>query len=110
VSLDALGSAATCLAAIASLRKRGRHVQVGLMTGADAAPAIPMGPVIAHELEIAGSHGLAAADYPAMLELIGSGRLHPEKLLRETVPLSEAVSRLPRMGEFPGTGVTVIEL
>lgn len=110
VSLDALGSAATCLAAIAALRKRGRHVQVGLMTGADAAPAIPMGPVIAHELEIVGSHGLAAADYPAMLELIAAGKLRPEKLLRETVPLSAAVSRLPRMGEFSGTGVTVIEL
>ncbi|MCH1991082.1 zinc-binding dehydrogenase, partial [Achromobacter xylosoxidans] len=31
VSLDALGSAATCLSSIAGLRPRGRHVQVGLL-------------------------------------------------------------------------------
>ena len=110
ISLDALGSAATCVASIASLRKRGRHVQVGLMTGADAAPAIPMGPVIAKELEIAGSHGLAAADCAAMLAQIGAGRLRPDKLLRDTITLGEVSERLPRMGEFPGVGVTVVEL
>ena len=35
VSLDALGSAATCRGSIRSLRKRGRHVQVGLMLEGD---------------------------------------------------------------------------
>jgi alcohol dehydrogenase len=109
VSIDALGSAATCLAAIAGLRKRGRHVQVGLMTGADAAPAIPMGQVIANELEIAGSHGLAAADYPAMLEQIAAGKLRPELLLKDTITLRDVTRRLPAMGEFTGTGVTVVE-
>ena len=110
ISLDALGSAATCVAAIASLRKRGRHVQVGLMTGADAAPAIPMAPVIAKELEIAGSHGLAAADYATMLAQISAGRLRPDKLLRDTITLGQVSERLPRMGEFQGVGVTVVEL
>ena len=38
VSIDALGSIETCLNSIRSLRKRGRHVQVGLMLGADEAP------------------------------------------------------------------------
>ena len=36
VSLDAFGSAATCRASIASLRPRGRHVQVGLLLGDEA--------------------------------------------------------------------------
>ena len=110
VSLDALGSTATCLASIAGLRKRGRHVQVGLMTGADAAPAIPLGPIIAKELEIAGSHGLAAADYAAMLAQIGAGRLRPERLLRDTIALADVSERLPQMGEFRHVGVTVVEL
>ena len=110
VALDCVGSAATCLTSIAALRKRGRHVQVGLMTGPDAAPAIPMDKVIARELEIVGSHGLAAADYPAMLERINSGALRPEKLLRDTITLPEVVQRLPRMKESGGVGVTVVEL
>ena len=29
--------------------------------------------VVAHELELYGSHGLAAADYPPMLALVASG-------------------------------------
>ena len=109
VALDCVGSAATCLAAIASLRKRGRHVQVGLMTGADAAPPIPMDKVIARELEIVGSHGLAAQDYPAMLERINSGALRPDKLLRDTITLPEVVQRLPQLKESDGAGVTVVE-
>ncbi len=52
VSVDALGSQVTCFNSIANLRKRGRHIQVGLMTGDHQHPQIPMDKVIAHELEI----------------------------------------------------------
>ncbi len=109
VSLDALGSTATCLSSIACLRKQGRHVQVGLMTGADARPAIPLSPVIAQELEILGSHGLQAHRYPAMLALIASGQLRPERLVTKRIALDDVVTELPRMGDFPAAGVTVIE-
>ena len=71
VSLDAVGSTATAVASIASLRPRGRHIQVGLLLGEDAAPALPMGQVIAKELEIYGSHGMAARDYPTLLDTGG---------------------------------------
>jgi alcohol dehydrogenase len=109
VSLDALGSTATCLNSLASLRKRGRHIQVGLMMGEHATPAIPMGPVIARELEVLGSHGIQAHQYPAMLELITTGRLQPDRLLGRTITLAEAASELPKMGQFGGVGVTVID-
>ena len=108
VSVDALGSAVTCVNSIGSLRKRGRHVQVGLMTGEHSHPPIPMASVIAQELEIRGSHGMAARDYPAMLDLITGGRLSPERLVGRTIALSDAPSELPRMGAFEGVGVTVI--
>ena len=108
VSVDALGSVATCVGALGSLRKQGRHVQVGLMTGEHARPEIPMGAVIARELEIRGSHGMAARDYPAMLDLITGGRLFPERLVGRTIALGEAPAELPRMGAFEGVGVTVI--
>ena len=109
VSLDALGSVSTCLSALASLRKRGRFVQVGLMTGEHSHPRIPMGPVIAQELEIRGSHGMSSRDYPGMMDLINAGRLAPEKLVNRTIPLSAAPAELPRMAEFGGAGVTVID-
>ena len=109
VSVDALGSAATCVNSLGSLRKQGRHVQVGLMTAEHARPEIPMGAVIARELEIRGSHGMAARDYPAMLDLIARGRVHPERLVKRTITLGEAASALPRMGAFEEVGVTVID-
>ena len=70
VSMDALGSQITCQNSVLSLRKRGKHIQIGLMTGKDALPQIPMGSVISKELEIIGSHGMQAHQYPAMLDLI----------------------------------------
>lgn len=108
VSLDALGHPETCFNSVANLRKRGKHIQVGLMTGADAHPRIPMDRVIAHELEILGSHGMQAHKYPQMLEMIKAGRLRPELLLEKTVSLREAVHLLPEMHTFKGRGVTVI--
>ncbi|MEZ6062234.1 MAG: zinc-dependent alcohol dehydrogenase family protein [Planctomycetaceae bacterium] len=109
VSLDALGSRATCFNSVKCLRKRGRHVQVGLTLGSDSDPAVPMSDVIAGELEIFGSHGMPSADYPAMLQMIQRKALQPQRLIGDLVSLSEAAALLPRMNEFPGTGVIVID-
>lgn len=49
VSIDALGSTVTCFNSIANLRKRGKHVQVGLMLPDHSLPLIPMDKVIAHD-------------------------------------------------------------
>ena len=40
-------------------------------------PRVPMARVIAWELDLLGSHGMAAADYPGMMALIEQGRLQP---------------------------------
>jgi alcohol dehydrogenase len=108
VSIDALGSPVTCFNSIACLRKRGKHVQIGLMVEDRGQPKIPMSKVIAKELEIHGSHGMQAYRYPALFEMIRSGRLHPEKLVSRTINLEQAAQELTRMESFSGVGVTVI--
>ncbi len=108
VSLDALGNPDTCFNSIANLRKRGKHIQVGILEAEDRHPPIPMDLVIARELEIIGSHGMQAHQYPEMLEMIASGKLHPQKLIGKTVSLAEATEELVNMNNFNGTGVTVI--
>ncbi len=108
VSIDALGSPATCFNSIANLRKRGKHIQIGLMLGDQSRPAIPMDKVISNELEILGSHGMQAYRYPAMLKMIQAGKLQPQKLVGRTISLDEAVTELTNMNNFSGTGVTVI--
>ena len=108
VSLDALGNSSTCFNSISCLRKRGKHVQVGLMLGEHDMPAIPMHQVIANELEILGSHGMQAHCYDSMLAMITSGKLRPERLVRRRISLEESIDVLTKMHLFEGTGVTVI--
>ncbi|HZJ07771.1 MAG TPA: zinc-binding dehydrogenase [Nocardioidaceae bacterium] len=74
VSIDALGSPVTAAESVRSLRPRGRHVQVGLLLGAEAMPALPMDQVVARELEIYGSHGMPAQDYPRCCPWSRTGR------------------------------------
>ena len=105
VSLDAVGAPQTASAAVLSLRRRGRHVQVGLL--ADAATAIPLGRVLAWELDVLGNHGMPAADYPQLLELVRSGILDPQRLLTGTVTLAEAADLLP-LPVMPTAGITIL--
>jgi alcohol dehydrogenase len=109
LSIDALGSVATCLGSIGSLRKRGRHVQVGLMMADAATPPIPMDRVVAWELEILGSHGMAAHEYPEMLARIADGRLRPDRLVGRIIRPDEVPAALAAMGEpSSSAGMTVM--
>ncbi|MDU8885029.1 zinc-dependent alcohol dehydrogenase family protein [Yeosuana sp. MJ-SS3] len=109
VSMDALGSATTCFNSIANLRKRGRHIQVGLMTGGHTNAKVPMDKVLANELKIIGSHGMQAYKYPELLEMIKNGKLHPEKLIEKTISLEESTQALPNMNKFDHKGVWLID-
>jgi len=109
VSLDALGHPVTCRNSILGLRKRGRHVQVGLLLAEERSPSIPMDAVIAKELRILGSHGMAAHAYPEMLRMIASGKLDPARLVGRRVSLAESIEVLVGMDTFPGVGITVID-
>ena len=110
VSIDAFGSAATSAASVRSLRRRGRHVQVGLLHGGASTPPIRMDQVIARELEIYGSHGMAAHEYPAMLALITSGALRPGLLVGRVIGLADAGEALSAMDRPASTaGMTVIK-
>ena len=109
VSVDALGNSVTCRNSISCLRKRGKHIQVGLLSGAKSMPAIPMDAVISNELEILGSHGMQAHRYAAMLEMILARKLQPAKLVGKTIHLDELPAHLAKMGGFSGTGVTVVD-
>lgn len=108
VSLDALGHPTTCFNSISNLRRRGKHIQVGLMLAENSTPAIPMAKVIAHELEILGSHGMQAHRYGAMLDMVQSGKLAPERLIGKRINLEQSIDALMAMDRFDVAGVTVV--
>ncbi|WP_460535433.1 zinc-dependent alcohol dehydrogenase family protein [Humibacter ginsengiterrae] len=109
VTVDALGSAGTAASAVRSLRRRGTHVQIGLMLGDNAAAPLPWERVIAWELTVVGSHGMGARDYPEMLRMIADGRLDPARLIGSVTDLSGAIDALVAMdGPQPANaGITI---
>jgi D-arabinose 1-dehydrogenase-like Zn-dependent alcohol dehydrogenase len=109
VSVDAFGSPATAACSVRCLRRRGRHVQVGLLL--DGPTPIPMDLVVARELEILGSHGMAARDYPPMMAMVADGTLRLGLLTGRVIGLAEAGRALAAMdGPAEEAGMTVIRL
>lgn len=110
VALGGLGTASLVNAALMSLRKGGRLVQVGLTSKAEQGiVGIPLDELIEAELTIVGSVGNPHIHLPALLELVAAGRLDPAVLVTERVPLDGAQGVLERMSEFDTVGFTVID-
>ena len=110
VGVDAIGQPSAAASSVASLRRRGRHVQIGLLLGDQARTALPMDLVISRELEIYGSHGMAAHEYPAMLAAVADGRLHPERLVGTVIPFAQGTGVLAAMNRPTGPGMTVLDV
>lgn len=108
VSVDALGIPETCTNSVRSLRKRGRHIQLGWMLGDDSSPPVPMDLVMGWELEIVGSHGMQAHRYDEMIRMITAGHLAPQELISESISLAQAADALADFDTHPQVGVTVI--
>lgn len=107
VSLETVGAPAAYRISLASLRRRGRHVQVGLLAPGASAPSLPLAAVVAGELELVGSHGMAARHFPAMLAEIEAGRLAPGVLIRRRISLADLPGAVQAMDGGSPLGVTV---
>ena len=110
VSIDAFGSPELAVASVRSLRRRGRHVQAGLLFGAAATPPLPMDLVVSQELEIYGTHGMPARGYPAMLAMVEDGSLRPGELVGRVIGLEDAGAALADVDRPSAAGMTVIRL
>lgn len=109
--IEAIGRASLVRQGLSSLRPGGRHVQVGLLAGDDADPPVDVGRILALELELLGSHGMSAHEYPAMLDEIARGVLDPAALVGRTITLDEAPAALAAMSapaSSPGTTVVLL--
>lgn len=110
LSLDTAGNVQAAANSIRSLRKRGRHVQVGLLAGVDQQQPLPMELVIARELQILGSHGIAAASYGKLLDLLAAGKINPSQLIGQTISLDDVPAAMTGFGKTTGPGMTIIDM
>lgn len=109
VTIDALGSAKIVIAAISSLRKRGRHVQIGLTTAADHGMiSVPADAMVLQEIQFMGSLGCATTSYPGLLSMVSSGKLAPKRLVGNKVPASKVNDVLQSMTNYRTSGFSVI--
>ncbi|MFC5138672.1 alcohol dehydrogenase catalytic domain-containing protein [Actinomycetospora rhizophila] len=104
VAVEAAGRADSLALGVRALRTQGTLVQVGLLS---TEPAVPVPDVIARELALLGSHGMAAADYPRLLALVADGRLDPAQLVTRRIGLDEAPAALAAP-PVPGEVVVIV--
>lgn len=110
VSIEGLGVTATFHNSVRSLRKLGRHVQIGMPVGAHANPVVPLlETVYSRQIQIMGTRGIAASRFPAMLTMVESGKIDPARLIKRTVALNKAGEALAELERFASPGVTVID-
>jgi len=109
LSIDALGITETAVSSIMSLRKDGRHVQLGVTTQAERGLVpIPLDLLVVTELSIIGSHGNPVTDLRRLLTLVERGVLDPKKLVTRKLALEEAGGVLASMGQYGTAGFNVI--
>lgn len=110
VSMDALGIAATFQNSIRCLRKFGRHVQVGMPVGIHTTVPLPLLEVVySRQIAILGTRGMPAAGFPALFDLIRSGKIDLAPLVTRRIGLHETGAALAEMDSYVGSGITVID-
>ncbi|GGE04464.1 alcohol dehydrogenase [Marinithermofilum abyssi] len=109
VGLDALGIKDTVLNSVLSLRKGGRHVQVGLTTAEEGGfVSLPVDLITAFEIEFVGSIGNPHPNYRGLLDLVASGRLNPKRLVEREVGLVDVNEVFDNMTQYKTKGFNVI--
>jgi D-arabinose 1-dehydrogenase-like Zn-dependent alcohol dehydrogenase len=109
VSVDALGIPQTCVSGINSLKKGGRHLQVGVTTKEEAGfIPIPIDHMVMNEIQFVTTLGMPAFRYNHLLPLVAQGRLTPGKMVTREISLSEVNSIFEGMSNFTTKGTFVV--
>jgi D-arabinose 1-dehydrogenase-like Zn-dependent alcohol dehydrogenase len=110
VSVDALGIETTCRNSVLSLRKLGRHLQLGHTTRKEAGYVpLPIDVILLNELKLFGVFGMQGQRFGKMLAMCEAGTLQPGKVVRQRVGLAGITGALEAMGNYGTTGVVVID-
>lgn len=108
VSIEALGIETTTVAAMRSLRKLGRMVQIGMPAGEHTQMTLPMDVLYSGQLTLQGTRGMPSWRYPSLLSLIEGGHVDLDPLVTRTIALSQASAELAAFDRPAPPGVAVI--
>lgn len=109
VALEALGFTETFHNSLRCLRKLGRHVQVGQPLESHENPEIPLLETVYYrQLTIMGTRGLPSKRFPALFEMINSGRLDIKSIITDRIDLESASSVFFKMNDHEDVGISLI--
>jgi threonine dehydrogenase-like Zn-dependent dehydrogenase len=95
---------------VLSLRKLGRHVQIGHTTRREAGYVpLPIDVILLNELKLFGAFGMQGQRFGKMLAMCEAGLLQPGKIVHRRVSLDGVTGVLEAMGVYGTTGVVVID-
>jgi alcohol dehydrogenase len=108
-SVEALGITETFHNSLRCLAKLGRHVQIGQPLDVHANPTIPLLDTIYYrQLVMMGSRGLPAHRFSALFNLLASGRMDMQKLIKTRIGLDGVTSVFEQMNHHEDVGMTLI--
>ena len=109
VAVDALGIAETCVSAMLSLAKSGRHLQIGITTKKEAGyVSLPVDIMVYKELKMIGSIGMSPHRYASMIPMVVQKQLTPGKMVSREISLSEVETNFESMTKSATTGTFVV--
>ncbi|MCD2137540.1 zinc-binding dehydrogenase [Salinicoccus halitifaciens] len=109
VSVDALGIKETCINGIKSLKKGGRHLQIGVTTKAEGGSiAVPIDEMVINEKSIITTLGIPAARFGPLLNQVALDKLNPSKMVSGHIKLSEVENVFQDMSDYKVTGTYVV--
>lgn len=109
VSIEALGLPVTFAASLACLAPLGRHVQIGMPTGDEVNPPIPLDLVYSRQLALFGTRGLPAHRFGALYGLLEAGKVDVSALVSQRIALEDTGTALAALDGYAGAGVAVID-
>jgi Zn-dependent alcohol dehydrogenase len=99
IAFEAVGTPKTLELALGLLHKGGRLCVIGYSS--EAAP-LSAAKIMYHELEVVGSLGCGARDYPEIIALVRSGVLRLDPIVSGTLPLEEINTGLDSLRQGRG--------
>ncbi|RYM02750.1 alcohol dehydrogenase [Sporolactobacillus sp. THM7-7] len=109
VAIDALGIQETMIESVLSLRKLGRHVQIGMTSDENGGKLrLPVNVIVRNEIQFSGCLGMSISEFASMLQMVEKKRLQPGKLVTKTISLEGINRTFKDMSNFASVGVTIV--
>lgn len=109
VSLEALGASETIMNSIMSLRRHGRHVQIGLTTQEEEGMVmVPSDLMVSAEIDFRGSVGMQGNRYPEIFQMVSTGKIDPGAMVSDTISLNDVTDTLEGFTDYQTAGISVI--